>query len=361
MSIISNRMEYIAPITLSWLTCSNFLPHRRIIQIAISYFISDTVYIITRQKTEYYGYILHHVLASYILGSGLVETESLWRCLFAFEFSNLFLNIWSLTNKLKTYPRLNHILFPLTLCTYVPTRLALPMITYTTFADSWANGYYTICFSHSVLIAMSYFYSFVLLKIALRKLPNYGLDGVKFWSMFTYVFKLYTAFYYARVHNLTIYGIVDVFHIIASWLYNMSDYSDTYQKLDILAIHLKMVSTNITSSAFIGPNVYTLFANFLILAYLVKNYRSINLNKNRNFHLALYTLNCLVSSYNPAVKLDTLVFFLVFIMGGMMWALRIPERFIDTSFTSLPIMHICNIISEVLFCESCLRFGKTIQ
>lgn len=184
-------MEYIAPIAVSWITCAHALLYDetrfdisyRIIKMAVAYFIGDAIYIIINRKKEYYGFIIHHALAAYIgiCGYiGYINLHILSIYFIVFEFSNLFLNIWSLTNKLKTYTRVSYISFPLTVCTYVPSRtIILPIVSYYIFLDSWIKGYYGLCSIYIALIGLSFWYSYILLKIAFKKLPIYGLDGVK--------------------------------------------------------------------------------------------------------------------------------------------------------------------------------------
>lgn len=364
-------MEYIAPTLLSWVTCAHALFYDetkldytfRIIKMAVAYFVGDALYIALARKREYYMFIVHHVLAAYIGLCGYFEYINpylLSLYFITFEFSNIFLNVWSLSRKLRHDS--SNVLFPLMLCTYVPTRMfVLPITTYPVFMDSWMRGYYDLCFVYSLILGMSLYYSIILLKIAYKNLPKYKLDGVKFWSMFTYVFKLYISAYYMFVHNFYFFGIVDMIHIIISWLYNINDYDLEYQRLDIFLINTKIITSNITSAIVTGPNYYTLFINLLTFTYLISAYNTIDLNKYRNFYFLFYALNFFISVYNSVAKLDTMLFFWWFVFGGLIWALKVPERFVNTSFTSLPIMHVCIIIGDALFCESCLRFTKTIQ
>jgi hypothetical protein len=171
-------MEYVAPTCLSWITCAHALyyekKHTRLInKMAVSYFISDMLYIALLRKREYYKFIIHHLLATYIGMCGYfeyIDPYLLSVYFVTFEFSNLFLNLWGLSRKLK-HRRMRRIMFPLTLCTYVPARMfVLPITTHGVFMDSWLRGYYDLCVVYSIILAMSIYYSAVLLKIARKKI-----------------------------------------------------------------------------------------------------------------------------------------------------------------------------------------------
>lgn len=173
-------MEYIAPTALSWITCFYAMKYDktridltyRIIKMAVTYFLGDSIYIITKHKTEYYAYIVHHLLAMYvgICGYlGYINPHILSLYFITFEFSNLFLNIWGFTK--KRFPKIKNIPFALTVITYVPTRtVVLPIITRKIFMDSKNKGYYELCLIYCMLYMISFWYSFIILKIASKKL-----------------------------------------------------------------------------------------------------------------------------------------------------------------------------------------------
>lgn len=351
-------MEYLAPIALSWTTMVHGIEYfktksesvvLKTLVLGVSYFIGDALYILLARKKEYYMYIVHHILAAYIgiCGYfGYINLHVLAPYFIAFEFSNLFLNIWSLTNKLKKYDTLNYITFPLTLCTYIPTRtLVLPIVTRDIFNDSWSRGRYELCFVYIALLWLSFMYSRILLQITMKKLPKYNLDQEQFWSMFTYVYKLYLTIYHTCVHKFYLFGILDLIHIFISWMYNITHYSQFYQRLDIISIHSRMVASNILSCYFLPPNYYTLFANFVLMTLLVKNFNKIQLTKHRNFYFWLYVSHFVTSVYNGR-NLISFWYYIFIIFAGLSWFLRVPERFIKTSFTSLPLMHIFIILSD---------------
>jgi hypothetical protein len=178
-------MEFVAPTLLSWVTCTHALFYdetridytMRIIKMSIAYYLLDNLYIMYKRKREYYPYVLHHFIALYIAVCayfGYIDPHLVSLYFISFEFSTLFLNIWSFTNKVKIYPRLNYITFPLTVCTYVPTRMFIvPVTTYYVFMDSWNHCYYDLCVMYVAIMLMSIAYSNILLKITFKKLHLY--------------------------------------------------------------------------------------------------------------------------------------------------------------------------------------------
>ncbi len=352
-------MDYAISTVLSWATMVRGIEYSitknedavlSILKLAVCYFICDSIHILYKRNYENYMFIIHHVLAAYIglCGYfGYININALDHYFVTFEFSNLFLNIWSLTNKNKQYPKLNYISFPLVICTYVPARtLILPIVTKDIFMDSWSRGYYGLCAVYTALLVMSFMYSRILLKIAAKKIHLYDLNLEKFWAMFTYVFKVYITLYHIIVHKFILFGIADIIHIIISWMYNISNYSTFYQRLDVVSIHSRMLATNILSWEYTRPNYYTYSWNLAIISWLIKNFKKIDLVKNRNFYALLYILNFLISVYNGLHLID-MYYFLYIYLAWFVWFFRFPECFIDTSFTSIALMHVLIILSDL--------------
>lgn len=321
-----------------------------ILKLAVGYFICDSIHILYKRNYENYMYVLHHILAAYVglCGYfGYINIHILARYFITFEFSNLFLNIWSLTNKNKQYTWLNYVSFPLVMCTYVPTRtLILPIVTKDIFIDSLSRGYYGLCCVYSSLLIMSLMYSRILLKITSKKIHLYNLNLEKFWAMFTYVFKLYITLYHIIVNKFILFGFADIVHIMISWMYNISNYSTFYQQLDVLSIHSRMVATNMLSWKYTQPNYYTFILNLAILSWLVTNFKKIDLVKNRNFYALIYILNFLISVYNGLHLID-MYYFLYIYLAWFVWFCRFPECVVNTAFTSIALMHIFIILADL--------------
>ena len=178
-------MEFVAPTLLAWTTCAHALFYDktridytfRILNLACIYYVLDSLYILYNRMREYYPYVIHHMFAVYIALCtyfGYINYHLVSLYFASFEISTLFLNIWSFTNKVKTYPTVNHYMLPLTVCTYVPARMILvPITTSYVFVDAMNRGYYDLCFIYLAILLMSIAYSNILIKIALKKLPLY--------------------------------------------------------------------------------------------------------------------------------------------------------------------------------------------
>lgn len=332
------------------------------------YFLTDALYILLFDLKKQGMYLIHHAIAIGLYASSLtggIDVSIMLNFLWCVESSNMFISMWYWS---KLYNRsLYATLTPLFGVTYIPLRgIALPFLTYSAIASVKQNAALNITML-LMLQAMSSIFAWQLTQILWAKRHTATSLTVNFYrlikisdpywfAMVVYYAKLlynmaFLNFELKHVHPAHALGTaafltVDTIHLAISLLYYASDCSMTMERLDFMAIILKIIVNGMVVQRDINALSILIFCVYCVLSASSTFQHALLTRQSRFWFLML----CFLSATHPgfAEFHKHAHYILGYALASVVWVLHIPEALCRHAsvFNSLGWMHVLIWLSD---------------
>lgn len=288
--------------------------------------------------------VIHHVFAIWMAWMALCEPLRSWRTYYyTIEWSNLALPYWHLH---KNYREFNKVAIA---WTYIPIRMfILPYCSYQLWQDT---RYKSVQMCIGFIQLISWYWTYVVYQMTKLSEPQTRIGnifyegGQRYWSIVTYIVKMYVngwlLYAYVPHHPRAawINGMiaVDVFHVFASWLYNV-DQTPWAHKLDRISIHAKIAINGMMAHY---PKIFA--TNMVALFWIV--WRALFADPMLAFSIHDYGFNFVLSSgaiLYGFLNLQSTAAIACYGLGGWIWARRVLGQW------SSGWMHVCVTLGDVL-------------
>jgi hypothetical protein len=148
---------------------------------------------------------------------------------------------------------------------------------------------------------------------------------------------------------LLFWGQYDLFHILVSWAYNITDYHPVAEKLDYLAINTKMAATGLLGLYVLDQSAYMwLIAASMLYTYATALKPHVSIDDDKTQYAAVYLLNYLTSTIPLTLITERYDIELLYFTGGAIWAFNMAGRW------SIGFMHVCVTMADMMYLEHLL-------
>lgn len=335
--------------------------------VTISYFLYDSLFIIFAAR-QYAVFLIHHIICIYIglYTFNIIPNSAIVPYFFYIELSNIFLNAYTYTKYNDTYKQLHSQLRPLMILSYTPLRTIV--LTKTSYNMLYMR--YNCSLASEVAIKMTvvalYAMSLWFSRNLIKQFSKIRFDERSFPCL-VYYFKFLLDFALClhvipRIEsnvlrfNLQLFTVLNLLCIVCSWLYNLNWYKGIYERLDFLAINLKITTTGLCYSLVISnctsitntTRVHFIFLYAWILYTLIKN-KQLDIHDHKTYYGCVYAVNFLCSIYNLISYIATheIMCIIFYVGAGYVWYKRIsyPNEF----FNSTGWMHVGVTLGDIAY------------